>query len=79
MIYATVQSSHTLIDQNRTIDGKMKYLTINSKERKQLINELESVFGDKVKSVKAGQLPVEVSASVLWKVLNDPWKSSDSE
>tara|TARA_B100001964_G_scaffold217754_1_gene258127 strand:- start:167 stop:340 length:174 start_codon:yes stop_codon:yes gene_type:complete len=57
----------------------MKYLTINSKERKQLINELESVFGDKVKSVKAGQLPVEVSASVLWKVLNDPWKSSDSE
>ena len=75
----TVQSTYLLIDPKRTIGGKLKYLKINSKERRQLINKLESVFGDKVKSVKAGQLPVEVSASVLWKVLNDPWKSSDSE
>tara|TARA_B100002003_G_scaffold74885_1_gene69841 strand:- start:23 stop:499 length:477 start_codon:yes stop_codon:yes gene_type:complete len=76
----TVQSTYLLIDPKRTIGGKLKYLKINSKERRQLINKLESVFGDKVKGgLKAGQLPVETSAATLWKVLNDPWKSSDSD
>ena len=77
---ATVEATFLLIDPKRTIDGKLKYLKINSKERRQLINKLESVFGDKVKGgPKIGQLPVEISEATLWKVLNDPWKSSDSD
>lgn len=76
----TTYATYTLIDGNRTKDGKIAYLTITSQERKKLLKQLEQTWGDKVKKgLKAGQLPIEGSASILWKVLNDKWKSSDEK
>lgn len=76
----TSMSTYTLIDQNRTKDGKKVYLTINGQERNNLIAQLEGAFGDKVKKgLQAGQFPIEGSASILWQVLSGNWISSDKK
>jgi hypothetical protein len=69
-----------LIDTNRLDKGKTGFLTITKTERDSLINELKNEFGkDLPTGLKAGQYPIEASASTLKKVLTDPWKASDSK
>ena len=80
LMKATAMSTYSLVDRNRLKDGKLAYLTINSKERKLLIKEIEDGFGDKVKGgMQAGQFPIVASASLLWGFLNKEWISSDEK
>ncbi len=76
---ATVLSTYALVDDKRTIYGKLGYLKLTSNEKKELLRRLETLFGKSVKQEpKEGQRPVEVAPELLWKFLNDKsWKTSD--
>ena len=78
LIYATAMSSHSLVDQSRTENGKLRFLTITSDERKSLIKKLIDIFGEGIKNgPKGGQLPLEGSAAMLYSFLNQGWKPAD--
>lgn len=76
--YATTMSTYTLVDQKRTENGKLKFLTITSDEKKSLIDQLVNTFGESIKGgPKGGQLPLEGSAALLYSFFNQGWKPSD--
>jgi hypothetical protein len=80
LIHVTILSTYTLIDTNRLDKGKTGFLTITKTERDSLITELKNEFGkDLPTGLKAGQYPIEASASTFKKILTDPWKASDSK
>ena len=80
LLYTTTFSTYCLVDRERTEEGKLKFLTITSNERKSLIKNLLNVFGDQIKKgPKGGQLPLECSASLLYQFLNKGWKSADTK
>jgi len=80
VLQATALSSYCLVDQNRTENGKLRFLTITSEEKKSLMNQLVSVFGEGVKDgPKGGQLPLEGSAALLYLFLGKGWKPADSK
>jgi len=77
---ATAMSSYCLVDQTRTENGKLRFLTITSDEKKTLMNQLVNVFGEGIKDgPKGGQLPLEGSAALLYSFLGKAWKPSDSK
>lgn len=77
---ATVMATYTLVDQRRTENGKLRFLTITKTERDQLRSQFRNTFDDQVRGgPKAGQLPVDVSAALLWKFLAEEWKPADTE
>ncbi len=74
----TVLTTYTLVDLNRTKEGKLSFLTITKAERDLLRSQLHSAFGDKVKEpMKGGALPIDVSAKLLWFFLAKPFNPSD--
>ena len=78
LLYATTMSTYCLVDSNRTEDGKLKFLTVTTQEKKALIDQLVGVFGDGIKGgPKGGQLPLEVSGSLLYSFFSKGWKPSD--
>ena len=78
LFYATTLSTYTLVDQNRVENGKLKFLTITTKERESLKSQLVKVFGEGIKSgPKGGQLPLEGSAALLYSFLNKGWTPAD--
>lgn len=80
LLYATTMSTYCLVDQNRTENGKLKFLTITTKEKKSLIDQLVGVFGDRIKGgPKGGQLPLEGSGALLYSFLGQGWKPSDTK
>ena len=80
LLYATTMSTYCLVDQNRTENGKLKFLTVTTKEKKSLIDQLVSVFGDRIKGgPKGGQLPLEGSGALLYSFLSKGWKPSDTK
>ncbi len=71
--------THALVDKESTRDNKLYRLRITKSELKQLGNKLTDAFGEKIKEgPKAGQFPLEASATMLYKFLNQGWKPSDS-
>lgn len=80
LLYATTMSTYTLVDQKRTEDGKLKFLTITSAEKKSLADQLVSIFGESIKyGPRGGQRPLEGSAALLYSFFNQGWKPSDIE
>jgi len=72
--------SYTLVDSKRTEDGKIRFLTITKSERDKLRSNLLSSFGENIKKgPKAGMLPIEASASLMWEFLSKDWKPADSK
>jgi hypothetical protein len=72
--YAIAMTTHTLVDRKRMEDGKLKFLTITKIERERLRSQLQDAFSDQVRSgAKAGQLPVDYSAALLWEFLAQEW------
>lgn len=56
LLNATVMSTHTLVDNKRTENGKLTYLKITSREKKSVMDELVNIFGEGIKSgPKGGQ------------------------
>jgi len=77
---ATVLSTYCLVDQNRTENGKLKFLTITTEEKKAVINQLVRVFGPGIKGgPKGGQHYLEGSGALLYSFLSRGWKPSDTE
>ena len=78
ILTATVLSTYALVDDKRTIEGKLGHLKLTSNEKKELLRRLETLFGKSVnQEPKEGQRPVEVAPKLLWKFLNDKsWKTS---
>jgi hypothetical protein len=80
LLHATTMSTYCLVDSNRTEDGKLKFLTITTEEKKALIDQLVGVFGDGIKSgPQGGQLPPEASGALLYSFFSKGWKPSDSK
>jgi hypothetical protein len=78
LLYATTMSTYCLVDSNRTEDGKLKFLTVTTEEKKALIDQLVGVFGDGIKGgPKEGQLPLEGSGALLYSFFSKGWKPSD--
>jgi len=78
LLYATTVSTYCLVDRNRTENGKWRFLTITTEEKKALIDQLLSVFGSGIKGgPKAGQLPLKGSGALLYSSLSQGWKPSD--
>jgi hypothetical protein len=71
--------THTLVDTNRTVDGKLKFLIVTKEERASIKELLIRQFGEKTLTSKGNKFPIEVSASLLWKFLSDRWKSADDK
>ncbi len=77
---ATVSSAYALVDNDRTEDGKLKFLNINSEEAGSLIDQLVNTFGEVIKSEpKEGILPIDFSATGLYIFLGKGWKYADSK
>jgi hypothetical protein len=77
---ATALVAHVLVDYNRLVEGKIAFLTITKTEREALIKQLVENFGDNIKGEhKAGLLPIEASALMLYEFLNEEWKPSDAK
>jgi len=80
LVDATVLTTYCLVDQRRKEDGKVKFLTITSDERGALTEKLLGVFGEQIRGgPKAGQFPLEGSASLLYEFLSGGWKSADAK
>ncbi|MBN1663425.1 MAG: hypothetical protein JW943_07485 [Deltaproteobacteria bacterium] len=80
LLYATTMSAYCLVDSTRTEDGKLKFLTITTEEKKALIDQLVGVFGDGIKGgPKGGQLPLEWSGALLYSFFTKGWKPLDSK
>ena len=78
LLYATTMSTYCLVNRNRTENGKLRFLTITTEEKKALIDQLLSVFGTGIKGgPKGGQLPLEGSGALLYSFLSQGWKPSD--
>jgi len=76
---AIVLTTYSLVDQNRTQAGKLRFLTITKAERDTLRSELLTKFGEKVKEkLKGGLSSVDASAALLWTFLAKPYDTSDS-
>lgn len=77
---ATVFSTYALVDNDRTEDGKLKFLNINSQEAGSLIDQLVNTFGEVIKSEpKEGMLPIDFSAALLYIFLGKGWKHADDK
>ena len=78
LIDVVVMTAYTLVDQTRTEEGQLRFLTITGAERDSLRSALLRVFGESVtEGIKAGQLPVDGSGGLLWEFLARPWKTTD--
>lgn len=77
----TMLAAYSIMDMKRTEDGKVNRLTISEEEREMLVYKLDNAFGEVVKNgIRAGQKPVEASASFLYELLaKSKWKSSDAK
>ncbi len=66
--------AHVLVDQDRTIYGKVGYLRISRKERAELLQTIKTLFP----GLKEGEgHAVDVSASLFRQFLLGGWKGSD--
>ena len=81
ILQVTPLASHALVNQTRTENGKLAFLTITDQERTKILEMLVSVFGEKVtKKLSGGQLPIPTAGALLYGFLsNKKWKTADSE
>jgi hypothetical protein len=75
----TAGVANTLVDANRLEDGKIMFLTLTREERTSIKELLIRQFGERTLTSKENKFPLEVSASLFWKFLSDPWKSADDK
>jgi hypothetical protein len=71
---------HVLVDDKRTVDGKIGYLKVTRDQRAQILSALKVNFPAlaEVES-KAGQHALEFSICQFRQFLQDEWKSSDDQ
>lgn len=80
LVDATTLSTYTLVDDQRTDNGKLTYLTITSKEKESVMHQLVEVYGESIKNgAQGGQLPLEFSGGLLYYFLNQGHKPSDTK
>lgn len=73
-MYATAAATYALVDNERSVDGKPRYLTITAQQRVELLNDLESYFGEPVKrGAQEGRYATDVAPASLWEFLNQSW------
>ena len=78
LVYASAATAHVLVDYNRPAEGNQVHLTITADQRAKLMRELESHFGESVRSgLQAGQHATEAAPAALWGFLNEPWQTAE--
>ena len=78
MINGCAFVTHCLVDQKPDKNGNLSYLVLTSAERKELIKELDSIYGKSIKNgMQAGQTKFEVCGAGLRAVLAGDHKSAD--
>ena len=78
--HITAMVSYALVDDKRIEGGKLQFLTITKGERDKLRSNLLNSFGESIKKgPKAGMLPIDASASLMWQFLSKDWKPADSK
>jgi hypothetical protein len=80
-IDTTILSTYTLIDMNQLKTGRTGLLLITKAERESLKSEIKKRYfsNDLPIGLKAGQYPIDASASIILGFLTDAWKTSDSK
>ena len=80
LIETTAAATSSLLDMNLLKMGKTGYISITKKEKDSLTSKLKSKFGNDLPiGLKAGQYPIDASASTILEFLSDAWKTSDSK
>ena len=74
LVYATTALAHALV-------AAESYLNISKEEKEELVEMLETNFGEdvKVEIVKGDRHATDVAPAQLWYFLNQPWKTSDQQ
>jgi hypothetical protein len=67
--------THSLLDSNRTMGGKIRYLQITSAERAELIASTQTTLPKSL--LKGDQHPADASARIFREWLSKGWKTSD--
>jgi len=74
----SVLMTYCLVDPKPDKNGKLSYLLITSAERKDLIKDIDNLYGDSVKNgLKVGQNKLQVCGSLIKQVLIGEHKSAD--
>lgn len=78
LIQSSVLVTHSFVSKQPDEKGNLSYLVLTSKQRKELISELDSIFGKSIKNgMQEGQTHLEACAGALRQVLSGGHKSSD--
>jgi hypothetical protein len=78
LLTSAVLMTHVLVDNERLDDGRLSYLRISTRQKGDLLQKLEILFGAGVRQLEAGQYPPDAAASLLWSFLNQEWKTADT-
>lgn len=78
LLQATGLVTHAMVDQNPDENGHLSYLVLTSQERKELIDELDNIYGGVIKDgIQPGQRYVDVCPAMLRQILAGDHKSAD--
>jgi len=78
LIYCSIMVTHVLVDRKPDENNHLSYLNIDSEQRKNLIEDLDSVFGSSIKDgMQTGQSYLTASGAALRKFLTGDHESAD--
>jgi hypothetical protein len=75
-----ILACHAFVDRNPDKDGKVGYLFLTSVERRELIQKLDSLYGEPIKDrMKPGLNKLQTCGAELRQVIAGGWKSADEK